>query len=167
MLDVGFGVSGILQPGEHGYAMTLLDRAQVPSTWGWYHVRVHSFTTTEVPYPYLRITNDRNYYDTDDFLHIAGTVTNDGLRVTHGGLVLVVIRRSNGELHEIAYNTFTYAPGHELAPSESYDFDIALWRGRPRGRELRGQRSLVVRGDGETSSPHSYCVRIDNQIVEK
>ncbi len=39
-------------------------------------------------------------------------------------------------------------------------------RTRPEDGSTAVTGSLVVKG-GETSSPHSYCVRIDNQIVEK
>ena len=135
LLNEGAGVSGILQPGERGYVLVYLNRADVPQNSGSYRLRVLGYTTTEAPYRDLRITNNRAYSGTDGWQHIAGTVTNDGQRTTLSGLAVAVIRRSDGALHEVQYDLLNSESslGHELAPGESYDFDITLWRGFPPG----------------------------------
>ena len=132
-MDWGAGVSGVLLPGQTGYGRVYLSPQRVPPMWSSYESRVRGWTTTAEP-RLLSLTNVRKYYAYGR-LHISGTVTNDGPRVTERGLVFVVMSESSGALYDVGYITFRTSDhlGRELDPGESFNFDIRLWREDPLG----------------------------------
>ena len=133
----GSGWSGITLPGQTGYGGGVIYDADLPPTQGRkYQIRVNSSTTTAAPYPRLRIINKEYDPASHDYARVTVMVTNEGQRDTRNGGVLVVVRKSDGSLHEVGSYRFAQKVewgglGRELDVGESHQLVIPLVRGLP------------------------------------
>ena len=139
------GVGGSTRPGERGFAHGQVNnitykrvKGDLPEKWHSYQVSLRSRSLSEAIHRKRRDLRITNLHVTGGARHIAGTVTNDGLRVTRGGSVFAVVRKSNGALHAVSGEHYLAPPwggdcGGELAPDESCQFNIPLYRELPPG----------------------------------